>query len=227
MQRNHLSSLVAAVFLSFGASLPALAATEVELHHELDRARGEKLSALVESFNSQSKDYKIKVVQQSNDTAPAVLNLATPANVAEYAASRARYRPLYKVMADAKVKFDGKQIAPELRVRVADAKGNLIALPVAMSTPVLFYNKAAFRKAGLDPNTPPKTWWEMQTVAGKLLDSGMRCPYTSSWQSWIHIDNTSALNGAEVATPKGELAFNGLVQIKHVALLATWHKSFY
>ena len=64
MQRNHLSSLVAAVFLFFGASLPALAATEVELHHELDRARGEKLSALVESFNSQSKDYKVKVVQQ-------------------------------------------------------------------------------------------------------------------------------------------------------------------
>ena len=227
MQRNHLSSLVAALFLSLGAAMPALAVTEVELHHELDRVHGEKLGALVESFNTQSKDYKIKVVQQSKDTVPAVLNLATPANVAEYAASRARYRPLHKVMADAKVKFDGKQIAPELRVRVADAKGNLIALPVAMSTPVLYYNKAAFRKAGLDPNKPPKTWWEMQAVAGKLLDSGMRCPYTSSWQSWVHIDNTSALNGAEVATQKGELAFNGLVQIKHVALLATWHKSFY
>jgi ABC-type glycerol-3-phosphate transport system substrate-binding protein len=68
MQRNHLSSLVAALFLSLGAAMPALAVTEVELHHELDRVRGEKLSTLVESFNSQSKDYKVKVVQQSNDT---------------------------------------------------------------------------------------------------------------------------------------------------------------
>jgi hypothetical protein len=52
MQRNHLSSLVAALFLSLGAAMPALAVTEVELHHELDRVRGEKLGALVESFNS-------------------------------------------------------------------------------------------------------------------------------------------------------------------------------
>lgn len=227
MQRNRISSLVAGLSLSFGAALPALAVTEIDFHHQLDRARSEKLAALVESFNSQSKDYRINLVQQTNDAAPAVLNLATPENVAEYATSRARYRPLHKVMAEAKEKFDGKQFSPELRVRVADAKGNLMALPVAMATPVLYYNKAAFKKAGLDPNQPPKTWWEVQTTAGKLFDSGMRCPYTSSWQSWVHIDNTAVLNAGEIATAKGQLAFNGLVQVKHIALLASWHKSSY
>lgn len=227
MQQNRISSLVAGLFLSLAMTLPAHAATEIDFHHQLDRARGERLAGLVESFNKQSKDYKINLVQQSSDATPAVLNLATPANVAEFSTSRARFRPLFKVMADAKEKFDSKLFSPELRVRVADAKGNLIALPLAMSTPVLYYNKAAFKKAGLDPNKPPKTWWEVQTVAGKLFDSGLRCPYTSSWQSWVHIDNTAALNGGDLATAKGQLAFNGLVQVKHIALLASWHKSSY
>ncbi len=130
-------------------------------------------------------------------------------------------------MAEAKEKFDGKAIAPELRVRVADDKGNLIALPLAMSTPVLYYNKAAFKKAGLDPNKPPKTWWEVQDMAGKLRDAGLRCPYTTSWLSWIHIDNTAALNAGEIADAKGGFTFNSLVQVKHVALLASWYKTSY
>ena len=43
----------------------------------------------------------------------------------------------------------------------------------------------------------------------------------------MHVDNLSARNGAEVADAKGKLDFNGLAQIKHVAMLATWHKSKY
>ncbi|MDQ5946689.1 MAG: sn-glycerol 3-phosphate transport system substrate-binding protein [Pseudomonadota bacterium] len=227
MQRTSFPKLAAGLFISLGAIAPVQAVTEVDFYHQLDRARGEKLAGLVEQFNAQSKDYRVKLVQSANVGAPAVLNLATPANVATFSESQAKFRPLHKVMADAKEKFDGKQFTPELRVRVTDAKGNLVALPLAMSTPVLFYNKNAFRKAGLDPNTPPKTWWEVQTVAGKLLDSGLRCPYTTSWPAWVHIDNTSALNGSDVAGPKGDWTFNSLVQVKHIALLASWHKSFY
>ena len=98
---------------------------------------------------------------------------------------------------------------------------------MAYSTPVLYYNKAAFRKAGLSPEKPPKSWVEAQEVAGKLADSGSRCPFTTSWPAWVLIDNMSAWNGAPVNDAKGNLAFNGLVQIKHVAMMATWHKSKY
>ena len=92
---------------------------------------------------------------------------------------------------------------------------------------MLYINKAAFRKAGLNPDKPPKTWFETQQVAGKLADSGSRCIFTTSWPAWVHIDNLSAWNGAEVSDAKGNLTFNGLAQIKHVAMLATWHKSKY
>ncbi len=36
------------------------------------------------------------------------------------------------------------------------------------STIVMYYNKEAFREAGLDPNRPPATWAEM-AEAGKRL----------------------------------------------------------
>jgi sn-glycerol 3-phosphate transport system substrate-binding protein len=108
-----------------------------------------------------------------------------------------------------------------------ESKGNLFSLPIAYSTPVLYINKAIFRKAGLDPEQPPKTWAEAQEVAGKLVDAGSRCAFTTSWPACVLIDNLSAWNGAEVSDAKGKLNFNGLVQIKHVAMLATWYKAKY
>lgn len=217
---------IACVLTASGVS--AAAVTEIEFQHQLDSVRSARLAGLVEEFNSRSKDYKVTLVQKAAEGAPAVLNLATPESVLRYAEGRGQFRPLHQVMADAKADFSSKTIAPELRVRVSDPKGRLVALPLAMSTPVLYYNRAAFRKAGLDPDKPPRTWWEVQDMAGKLRDQGgMRCPYTTSWPVWVHIDNTAALNASDVAGPKGELAFNGLVQVKHIALLASWYKTKY
>ena len=57
----------------------------------------------------------------------------------------------------------------------AQFEGKTYAIPFQRSTPVFYYNKDAFREAGLDPEAPPKTWDEMIEV-GKALtvkdDSG-------------------------------------------------------
>ena len=63
-------------------------------------------------------------------------------------------------------------------------------------------------------------------MAGKLRDAGLRC-FTTSWLSWIHIDNTAALNAGDIADAKGNYSFNSLVQVKRVALLASWYKTSY
>lgn len=47
-------------------------------------------------------------------------------------------------------------------------KGELYGSPVADETRLLYYNKSLFKKAGLDPANPPKTWDEMLTAAKKL-----------------------------------------------------------
>lgn len=228
--RKTLVCLVAAMLPV--CATPALAAARVpaarlpiDFSHQLDEVRAERLEQIVERFNSQQKDYELRLVRRLEGDPPALVNLVTREEQARFVANRVRFRPLHEVMREAKLPLDGGKLAPELRVGISDTRGRLFALPLALSTPVLYYNKAAFQQAGLDPETPPKTWWEVQQAADKLFDAGSRCPYTTSWPAWVHIDNVSAWNGAEVSDTKGRLAFNGLVQVKHIALLSSWYKS--
>ncbi|HKU85870.1 MAG TPA: ABC transporter substrate-binding protein [Casimicrobiaceae bacterium] len=46
--------------------------------------------------------------------------------------------------------------------------GKTWGIPFQRSTVVLYYNKEAFKDAGLDPNRPPGTWQEMADYAQKL-----------------------------------------------------------
>jgi len=44
-------------------------------------------------------------------------------------------------------------------------------IPFALSVPVIFYHTEVFEKAGLDPNSPPKTWKEFVEVSKHIEES--------------------------------------------------------
>lgn len=46
------------------------------------------------------------------------------------------------------------------------------SMPFNVSSPILYYNKDAFKAAGLDPEDPPSTYAEILEYAKKLVDSG-------------------------------------------------------
>ncbi|MGI8403483.1 MAG: extracellular solute-binding protein [Thermomicrobiales bacterium] len=50
----------------------------------------------------------------------------------------------------------------------ATADGVPYGLPYETDIRVLYYNKAAFKEAGLDPNTPPKNWDDLWSFSDKL-----------------------------------------------------------
>ena len=208
-------------------AVPAATPVQLELSHRLDEVRAERLLPLIDSFNKENKDVQVTLVRRADGDEPKQLNLVTREEYSRFVAKKSKFKPLHEVMREAKEKFDASKLSPELRDGLTDAKGQLFALPVAFSTPVLYVNKALFRKAGLDPENPPKTWFEAQEAAGKLADAGSNCPFTTSWPVQVFIDNVSAWNGADVNDDKGRLNFNGLLQIKHVAMMATWYKSKY
>ncbi|NQT58355.1 MAG: ABC transporter substrate-binding protein [Bacteroidetes bacterium] len=54
-------------------------------------------------------------------------------------------------------------------VQGASFNGQLYGLPMAFASMVMYYNKEHFREAGLDPETPPSTYEELQDAWKKLL----------------------------------------------------------
>lgn len=65
--------------------------------------------------------------------------------------------------------------------------GKTWSIPFQRSTIVMYYNKDAFRKAGLDPDKPPATWDELvemgkklvtKDAAGKMTQWGLEIPST-------------------------------------------------
>ena len=109
------------------------------------------------------------------------------------------------------------------------SRGNLLSFPFNSSTPILYYNKTMFRDAGLDPDVAPKTWPELGAAAKKLRDRGAVCGFTTSWPSWIHVENFSAFHNLPLATRANGfggldavLTFNNPMVVRHVAQLAEW-----
>jgi sn-glycerol 3-phosphate transport system substrate-binding protein len=50
----------------------------------------------------------------------------------------------------------------------AQSEGHIYSIPWQRSTPIFYYNRDLFRKAGLDPSRAPKNWTELVQYAEKL-----------------------------------------------------------
>ena len=68
--------------------------------------------------------------------------------------------------------FDTSAFIPGA-LRAYSTEGVQWSMPFNVSDPVLFYNKAMFTKAGLDPNKPPTNLQEIREDSQKLVDSGV------------------------------------------------------
>ncbi|HBI07813.1 MAG TPA: sn-glycerol-3-phosphate ABC transporter substrate-binding protein UgpB, partial [Erwinia persicina] len=227
--------------LTFSAS--ALAATEIPFWHSMEGALGEEVNSLATRFNAENPDYKIVPTYKGNyeqsmsagiaairsGKAPAILQVYE-VGTATMMSSKAIV-PVNEVFKNAGIPMDPKQFVPAVAGYYSDANGQLISQPFNSSTPVLYYNKDAFKKAGLDPEQPPKTWQDLAKYSAALRKAGMTCGYASGWQGWIQIENFSAWHGLPVATKNNGfdgtdavLEFNKPVQVRHIALLEEMNK---
>jgi sn-glycerol 3-phosphate transport system substrate-binding protein len=127
-------------------------------------------------------------------------------------------------------KFNTNQMYPQILDAVDDAAGKIQALPLGLALPVLLTNRAFLKKAGLDSQSPPQTWKELQKAAGAISESGVVCPLTSSQFSWVHVENISSQAGVPMMVRERRterVNANSLIAVKHLALLASWQKSHY
>ncbi len=127
-------------------------------------------------------------------------------------------RALEQEFSAAAAQFNASQA--EFHVAVRPVPGVLppnvekVALPLNPARPLLYYNRDAFRRAGLDPDVPPRTWYDMARTLGALADSGQRCGYTTAWPSSVLL----AANGGE---------FDRQLLVRWVSMLASWQTAGY
>jgi sn-glycerol 3-phosphate transport system substrate-binding protein len=223
---------------------PARAATDIQLWHAMSGELGRQLEKLASDFNASQSDYRIVPSYKGNYTEtvtaaifafrsrgqPAIVQVNEVATATMTAAKGAIY-PVFSLMQDQNEPFSPSAYLPAVSGYYADATGNLLSFPFNASTPILYYNKTMFRDAGLDPEAPPKTWPDLGAAAKRLRERGAACGFTTSWPSWIHVENFSAFHDLPLATKTNgfagldaELTINNPVVVRHIAQLAEWQK---
>lgn len=91
---------------------------------------------------------------------------------------------------------------------LAEADGQQVGLPFSISAPLLFYNPDLFAAAGLDPNTPPKTWQDVRAYAKQIHDAtGEYGFYMQEYQDNWATQGLLTSNGAVILDENGKAAF--------------------
>ena len=225
----------------------AQAQQAIQLWHAMQGARGAELEALVQRFNDSQRD--VRVVAEYKGGYEKVMDGALAAQrtgsgphlvqvyevgTATMMAAKGAVRPVAQVLAENGERIETKSFLPAVAGYFSDGAGQLLALPFNVSTPILFYNRDAFRKANLDPDKPPKTWYEMPKFMGPLLEAGFECAYTTVWPSWVQIENMSSWHKQDFATRENglvgldaKLTFNTHLMVRHVSFLSSWARAGY
>ncbi|WML50525.1 ABC transporter substrate-binding protein [Neobacillus sp. PS3-34] len=108
-------------------------------------------------------------------------------------------------------------------------KGKPYAVPFNTDTRLLFYNKAAFKEVGLDPNKPPQTWQELEEYAKKLdKKNGDRYERIGFYPLWGSVGANSWMESADggrgYIDDNGKLAINTPQKAKALEWLLGWKK---
>ena len=206
---------------------------------------GEKVNAIADGFNHLQNKYELVATYKGSypDTMTAGIAAFRSKNpphilqvfevgTASMMAARGAIKPVYEVMAESGLPFDPNAFLPTVTSYYTTPDGRMLSMPFNSSTPVLYYNKDAFRKAGLDPNKPPKTWPEVAECAKKLVAAGYPGGFSTAWISWIHIENFSAWHNVPIGTKANgfegmdtEYIYSSPLHVKHIQQLADWQKN--
>ncbi len=223
------------------SSTSAFAVTEISWWHAMTGANNEVVETLSKEFNESQSDYK--VVPVFKGTYPETLNAGIAAFRAKQPpaimqvfdvgtgvmmAAEGAVKPVAEILSMGGTAFDKSQYLPGIVAYYSKPDGTMLSFPYNSSSPVLYYNKDIFEKAGLDVNNPPKTWPEVWEAAKKIKTSGAApCGYTSTWLTWIHTENFAAWNDLQYATKENglagtdvELKVNSPIFVKHFQELA-------
>lgn len=212
----------AAALATVPAAVRAADKTKIVWWHAMTAALGDQVNHAVDAFNQSQNTVEVTAIYKGGyadvltatiaafraGQAPHIAQIFEVGTGSMLAAGKAT-KQVWELAKETNVALDPKAYIPAVRGYYSLTDGRMASMPFNSSTAVMWYSKDAFRKAGLDPEKPPATWEAVvkaaQTIKAK---SAAEIPMTSSWLSWIQLEQYSALHNLPFASK--EDGFQGL-----------------
>ncbi|WP_456445773.1 ABC transporter substrate-binding protein [Deinococcota bacterium DY0809b] len=220
----------------------AFAAEKVQITfwHAFGGGRTAFIQRAVEDFNYTHPGIEVKVEYKGSyrDTLNAAILAAKQGNAphivqifevgSQLALDSGIFVPIENyVPADLKFQLDDyiKPVANYYRIG-----GKFNSIPWNSSNPILYYNKDIFKKAGLDPENPPKTFNEVAQACEKIIAS-KAAPKCITWplHSWF-VEQWIAEQGALLANNengRAARATNVYIDSEAMKRIMKWWKGLY
>lgn len=239
--RKLIAFLTMLIFLAL--PVMALAKTQIIWWHAMTGYLGQRVNEIAAKFNASQSEYEVKPVHKGSYAETLTAGIAayrakTPPHILQVfevgtqtmLSSGAIY-PVYQLMKDQGIKIDWADYLSVVKTYYSK-DGNLYSMPFNSSTPILYYNKTAFEKAGLDPQTPPTTFAEIEKCAKAIVSKGAaKIGFTVAWPSWTLMENMHAWHDQPFANNNNgfagmatQLKINGQLGLQILELLTRWQK---
>jgi len=247
MKRRTLLAAPLALAAPLGLVKRARAAdkTRIIWWHAMTAALADEVNRIATGFNASQDAVEIEAVYKGGyaDTltatiaasragqAPHLVQIFEVGTGTMLAAGKA-VKPVWELVKEPGLPIDPKSYIPAVRGYYSLPDGRMASMPFNSSTAVMWYSKDAFRKAGLDPDKAPATWQEVRKAAEAIkAKDAAPVPMTTSWPTWIQLEQYSALHNLPFATREdgfegldAELVFNSKPHVKHIERLLEMSK---
>ena len=243
MKRRTL--MAAATVLPF-AQARAAEKTKIVWWHAMTAALGEQVNRIADEFNKSQDAIEIQAVFKGGyaDTmnaaiaafragqAPPLVQVFEVGTGTMINAPGKVVKQVWELSKETGVVLEPKNYIGAVRGYYSLPDGRMASMPFNSSTAVMWYSKDAFKKAGLDPEKAPTTWQEVVKAAQAIkAKDAAEIPMTSSWVSWIQMEQYGALHNLPFATKENgfagldaELSFNSKAHVKHIDRLLAMAK---
>ncbi len=217
--------------------------TEIDFWYALSGSIAETTVELVEKFNESHPDIQVNAVQKGSYTqaltsAVAAYRSGNPPSMVQVYDTGTQTMldsgviyPLWKLIDKFDLNIDTKSFITPIRANY-EIDGKLSSMPFNASSPIMYYNKDAFKEAGLDPNDPPRTFAEIEEMGQQLIEnSDVKYALTTGWNPWVLIENMHTWHDQPLTNNKNgfdgratEYYVNGPFSVKIFETLRDWQK---
>ncbi|WP_060209363.1 ABC transporter substrate-binding protein [Sporosarcina koreensis] len=211
----------------------------IEFWHAMSGTGQESIDAIVKGFNESQDKYEVKAEFQGSyeesltklrgvggtKDAPAITQVFEVGT--KYMIDSGYIEPMQKFIDEDN--YDLSQLEENI-LNYYRVDGELYSMPFNSSTPVMIYNKDAFKEAGLDPEKAPETFAEVIDAAAKLKTDEMY-GFSMLTYGWFFEQLVATQGGLYVNEDNGrsgdatESLFNGPEGLNVFRFLDTMNKA--